>query len=330
VLAVGSQPRHSEEHKERLLDTIAQARDHTKWPTRRLLAQLNLAPATYYRWKERAQQGQLADRIVLPEAVPLRPTPKEVEAVCAFARAHPLTGYKRLCWQMLDEDVACLRAYQVYRILKEHDLLARRGPQALRELNRPPEPDHADQVWHTDLMYLFIRPRWYYLVDIVDGFSRFLVHWSLNPTMTADTVTLTMQEALERLPKRVAGEPDVVHDHGSQFLSAEWRSLVQSGGFTDIRTRVAHPQSNGRIERLHRTHREEGLAESELSEYAVALETLGTWQQYYNYRRPHSALHYLRPIDYYRGDPQARQQERAQKLQRAVQARQSYWQEETT
>jgi transposase InsO family protein len=271
----------------------------------------------------------LADRVVLPEHHPPRPTPKEVEAVCAFARAHPIMGYKRLCWQMLDEDVACLRAYQVYRILQDHDLLARRGPRPLPELGRPSEPDHADQVWHTDLMYLFIRPRWYYLVDIVDGYSRFLVHWSLNRTMTADTVTLTVQEALERLPKRVAGEPDVVHDHGSQFLSAEWRSLVQVCRITDIRTRLAHPQSNGRIERLHRTHREEGLAEAELCDYQQALETLQTWEQYYNYRRPHSALHYLRPIDYYRGDPQARQQERQEKLLRALHARQAYWQQET-
>jgi len=100
-------------------------------------------------------------------------------------------------------------------------------------------------------------PRWYYLVDTVDGYSRFwpkarytLVHWSLNLAMEADTVAVTVQEALERLPGRRPSEPKVVHDHGSQFIGAEWRRFVEAAGVTDIPTRVAHPQSNGIAEHL--------------------------------------------------------------------------------
>jgi transposase InsO family protein len=311
------------------LQTLAQAKDHTGWPQRQLLRALGLPAATYYRWQERALRHQLSDRVVVPVRAVVAPTPEEVGAVCAFARAHPLTGYKRLAAQMLDADVACLRAHQVYAILKDHALLARRGPRPDLALGRPPEPEHADQTWHIDLMYLFIRPRWYYLVDILDAYSRFLVHWSLNLSMSAETVTLTVQQALERLPARKAGEPAIVHDHGSQFLSAEWRTLIQATQVADIRTRVAHPQSNGRVERLHRTHREEGLSGAELSNYYQALDTLRTWDRYYNYERPHSALQYLRPIDYYRGDPQACLQERQTKLERAAQARRAYWQQQS-
>lgn len=137
--------------------------------------------------------------------------------------------------------------------------------------------------------------RWYYLVDILDGYSRFLVHWSLNLTMLADTVTLTVQEALERLTDRRSGEPRLVHDHGSQFLSAEWRAFIEGSGVTDIKTRVAHPESNGRLERLHRTHREEGLTEETLEAYHHALEAMTSWADYYNHRRPHTALKYLCP-----------------------------------
>ncbi len=325
MLAVGTNARHSAQDKARLLQTITQATDHTGWPQRRLLMALGLSPATYYRWLLRAQQAPLSDRVVVPMREALGPTPTEVEAVCAFARTHPLTGYKRPAAQMLDENIACLRAHQVYAILKEKDLLSRRGPQPDLVSGRPPEPDHADQTWHIDLMYLFIRPRWYYLVDILDAYSRFLVHWSLNLTMTADMVTWTVQQALERLPARQEGEPAIVHDHGSQFLSAEWRTLIQAARVTDIKTRAAHPQSNGRVERLHRTHREEGLAEVELTDYYQALDTLRVWDRYDNYERPHSALQYLRPYDYYRGDPQARLQERAAKLAQAEAARHAYW-----
>ena len=278
-----------------ILDTVGQAQNRSGQPVTAILNKLDFSRATYYRWQGRAQSGDLADQVVVPQRQALPPTPAEVAAVCDFALAHPMTGYKRLTWLMVDQDVAFLRPYLVYRILKGWDLLARR-PQALPEaLTQPPAPDHADQVWHIDLMYLFIRPRWYYLVDIVDGYSRFLVHWSLNLTMEADTVTLTVQEALERLPGRRPGEPKIVHDHGSQFISVEWRRFIEAAGVTDIPTRVAHPQSNGIVERLHRTHREEGIPKELLT-------------------------------DYYRGDPAVRLAEREAKLIRAIEARRAYWQ----
>lgn len=309
-----------------LLETIEQAQAHTGQSATAILSQLGLSAATYYRWQARAEVGRLADQGVAPRRQVPTPTPAEAQAVGAFALAHPAMGYKRLTWQMVDQDVAYLRPYQVYRLLEGQELLCRRPTPALLTLQRPPAPDHPDQVWHVDLMYLYIRPRWYYLVDILDGYSRFLVHWTLNLTMTADTVTLTVQEALERLAMRRPGEPKLVHDHGSQFISAEWRTFVRGAGVTDIPTRVAHPESNGRLERLHRTHREEGLSAEALADYYRALDAMTGWRHYYNQERPHSALRYLCPVDYYRGNPEARLAEREEKLARAVAARAAYWQ----
>ena len=213
----------------------------------------------------------------------------------------------------------CIKCY------RHAHLVARRPPLASDPLRRPMPPDRPDQVWHIDLMYLYIRPRWYYLVDILDGYSRYLVHWKLNMTMQADLVMLAVQEALDTLRTRRPGEPQLVHDHGSQFISREWRMFVTLAGAGDIRTRVAHPESNGRLERLHRTHREEGLIGEELPDYAHGVAALTRWHDYYNHRRPHSALRYLRPVDYYRGDPDARLAERTQKLHHALVARQTYW-----
>ena len=146
--------------------------------------------------------------------------------------------------------------------------------------------------------------------------------------MESDTVTMTVQEALEKLDTRRAGEPHIVHDHGSQFISREWRSFVKGAEITDIRTRIAHPESNGRLERLHRTHREEGLTGEALTGYYSALDAMERWDEYYNYRRPHSAIKYLVPADYYRGNPDDRIAERKEKLVQAVEARKAYWQRE--
>jgi len=85
-------------------------------------------------------------------------------------------------------------------------------------------------------------------------------------------------------------------------------------GLTDIRTRIAHPESNDWVERLHRTHQEEGLIDAEMTEYGHTIDALPRWGHYYNYERPHASLAYLCPIDFYRGDPQARLAERERKL----------------
>ncbi len=308
-----------------MLHTLHHAHELSGAPVGTLLQHLGLPRATYYRWIEREEEGRLADRRArVPRSVP-PPTPEERAAVCEFALAHPLTGYKRLAWVMVDQEIVYLRPRQVYQVLQEADLLARRPTVPLDPLRRPPAPTRPDQVWHLDLMYLYVRPRWYYLVDILDGYSRFLVHWKLNLTLRADPVTLAVQDALDTLPDRRPGEPHLVHDHGSQFLSGEWRTFVAAAGVADIRTRVAHPESNGRLERLHRTHREEGLVEAELGDYAQAVAAFTRWADYYNHHRPHSALRYLRPVDYYRGDPEARLAERQKKLVQGVAARQTYW-----
>jgi transposase InsO family protein len=328
--AIGIAPyRHySSEEKELILTWVERVQQMTGAPVEVILDHLGIPPATYYRWHQRASTGSLADRTSPFRRRTWPPIPLEIDSVRSYALEYPLIGYKRLTWQMIDDDVAYLKPYQVYEILKERSLLRWSKNGASATLNRPPEPDHPDEVWHVDLMYLYISPRWYYLVDIIDGYSRFLVNWSLNLTMESETVTMTVQDALDKLGDRIEGELRVIHDHGSQFISHEWRNFVKGAGITDIKTRIAHPESNGKLERLHRTHREEGLTQEALTGYYTALDAMESWDKYYNYKRPHSAIRYLVPADYYRGDPDSRIAERKEKLVQAVEMRQAYWQRE--
>ncbi len=319
-----------------MLESVRQALVRTDQSARQILSALGVSPASFYRWlkpqeeqkesavKEHKERAPRVARITGP-----RPTPDEETAVRAYALEHPRLGYKRLAWQMLDADVAALRPWQVYETLRQLDLIARRPNEPDQAMRRPEPPKRPDEVWHIDLMYVHLSGRWYYLVDIIDGYSRFLVHWTLNATMLAETVTLTVQEALDRLARmgpKPEKPPRIIHDHGSQFVCSEWHSLVKNSGLTDIKTRVAHPQSNGVVERLHRTHREEaGLDED--AGYHAALDQFARWSRYYNQERPHSALKHLCPFDYYRGNPQARLAERRNKLADARAARAAYWNE---
>jgi putative transposase len=177
-------------------------------------------------------------------------------------------------------------------------------------------------------MWLF-GGQWFWLIDVLDAYSRYLVQWELLLTAKAEDVVRAAQRAVDTLhdrPRR-PGEPEIVHDGGPQFIGHEWRQFIQATGTTNVRTRPYHPQSNGRDERVHRTFREE----IPLDENALLYEArtaITEYGAYYNHQRPHSALHYLCPHDYYRGDPVALLAEREAKLHAAAEARRAYWEQQ--
>lgn len=252
-----------------------------------------------------------------------RPTPEEEAKVRQEAHKR-YEGYKRLAWTLINQDIVYLRPWQVYAILQQSNLLqARVMPRAHQ--SAPGKASKPDRVWHIDIMHVLIGADYYYLVDIIDAYSRYLVHWSLHLSLRAETVTQTLQEAFETIDEHTRKELWVVHDNGSQFAGAEWRNFLSGTKFIDIPTRVRHPQSNGMIERLHRTHRQEGIASCAPRTYYEAQDLMPKWRHYYNTERPHSALKYLPPIVYYRGNPEEVLNQREAKLMQAAELRKQYW-----
>jgi len=278
---------------------------------------LGLSRATYYRWKAKDKTGSLEDR--RPKTKPGRDVlPEEERAVVEYAKAHPRDGYRRLCWQMVDEDVAYLSPSAVYRLLDRQDLLYRWKRSTSSGGKKPKEASHPDEVWHTDLMYLWVAGRWYFLVSVLDSYSRYIVAWELVLTLAAEEVVNVMHQALEQRP---GIHPRIVRDNGSQFVAHEWRQLVAHFGLVDIAIRVRHPESNGRIERYHRSVREEGLGDAEPKDLYEARQIVADWVEYYNAKRLHAGIQYLRPVDYYRGNPEELIRERQRKLEEASRLR---------
>jgi len=302
--------RYSEEEKKVLLATVARAQEQSTQPLNWILAELGLTRSVYYDWLEREREGSLADRMVVPRS-PLVALPDEIEAATAYAKAHPREGYRRLAWMMVDEDVVYLTPSTVYRILDRYDLLYRWKRPELGQGKRIPEATYPNEVWHVDLMYLWVKGRWYFLVSILDSYSRYIVHWELALSMRAQEIAEIVSLALEQVPGM---KPRIVRDNGSQFVAKEWREVMRHFELEDIPIRVRHPESNGRIERYHRSVRDEAFADEEVDGFYQARDLLAEWVRYYNEQRLHSALKYLRPVDYYRGNPDKLLAERKRKL----------------
>jgi len=129
-----------------------------------------------------------------------------------------------------------------------------------------------------------------------------------------------VQEALALVRRDYPGasevKPDSVSDNGTQFTSKDFKQLVRHFELEHIRIRTYHPESNGVLERFHRTTREE-IADEDLKNLARAREIIARWVKHYNEERLHAGLDYLQPAEYYHGDPEAIRSERKVKLAHA-------------
>jgi transposase InsO family protein len=157
---------------------------------------------------------------------------------------------------------------------------------------------------------MFARRWWYFLVSVLDAYSRYVVHWELLTSMRAADVRRVIQQALEQS----GAEPQLVSDNGSEFMASEFKQLVRLFEIEQIRIRTYHPETNGIIERFHRSTGEE-LADENLRTLGRARELIGRWVEHYNEERLHAGMEYLPPAEYYRGDPPARLKERKHKLE---------------
>jgi len=180
----------------------------------------------------------------------------------------------------------------------------------------------ADEIWASDLMYVVIGGRTYYLVNFLDEYSRMIVHHALVPSMDAVTVSIEAQGAIEKLLQERGGEipaqgmPRLRSDNGSCYISREFRGVLDEHGLHHNRIKPHCPEENGVVERSNRTLRE-ALEGEELTDLLQARDVIARIIEWYNTERLHSALGYLRPIDYYRGDPTAMHDERRRKMAEA-------------
>jgi putative transposase len=221
-------------------------------------------------------------------------TEEEKRRIIAFAYEHPLDGYRNLTFMMLDADVVAASPTSVWRILHQAGLLARVNGKSSRKGTGFVQPLGAHEHWHVDVSYLNIAGTFYFLCSILDGYSRFLVHWEIRKNMEEGDVETIIQRARERFP---GVRPRIISDNGPQFIAKDFKEFIRICGMTHVKTSPYYPQSNGKIERFHRTIKGDCIRTQVPLSLEDARRLVTQYVTHYNETRLHSAIGYIAPKD---------------------------------
>jgi putative transposase len=276
---------------------------------------IGIATSKWHSWKQRYGKAN-EHNAWIPRDHWLEP--EEKKAIVAFHALYPLEGYRRLTFMMLDADVVACSPASVYRVLKAAGLLERHNTKPSSKGKGFVQPLRPHEHWHVDVSYLNIAGTFYYLCSLLDGCSRYIVHWEIRPTMTEVDIEQIIQRARERFP---GATPRIISDNGPQFIAKDFKEFIRLCGMTHVKTSPYYPQSNGKIERFHRTIKGDCIRTETPLSLEDAQRIVARYVEHYNTVRLHSAIGYVTPLAKLQGREPAIFAERDRKLEAARERR---------
>ncbi|MEM9413099.1 MAG: DDE-type integrase/transposase/recombinase [Planctomycetota bacterium] len=205
-----------------------------------------------------------------------------------------MEGYRRMTYMMMDQDIVAASPATVYRVLKSAGLLQRWNRKTTKKGNGFVQPLKPHDHWHVDLAYVNICGTFYYMCSVLDGCSRFIAHSEIRESMKEADVEIVLQKAREKFPD---AKPRVITDNGKQFIAKDFKEFIRISGMSHVRTSLYYPQSNGKIERWHKTIKQQCIRPSVMLSKDDANRTIEKFIQHYNFSRLHSSIGYVTPHD---------------------------------
>ena len=295
------------------------------------LAELGLAPSTYYRWQRRHRcegEAGLVDRRLQPGTIWNRLRPEEETTILNVALREPDHSPREIaCW-ISDNAGFGISESSVYRVLKRHGLVREvklEGFPAGKEYRI--KTTRVNEQWQSDASYFFVVGwGWYYLISVLDDYSRMMLAWELKTDMTSASISEVVERAVEFTGMKSVPVEDrtrLVSDNGSSYLSHAFEDDLRMLEIRHIRCAPHHPQTNGKIERFHETlkARLNLLVYTSVEQLRAAL---AEFIEFYNQRRYHEGIGNVTPTDVYYGRREEILKRREEQKQRTLYERFQY------
>ena len=220
---------------------------------------------------------------------------------------------------MLDADIVAVSPTSVWRVLGQAGLLSKWNGKPSKKGTGFEQPLAAHQHWHIDVSYINISGTFYYLFSVLDGCSRYIVDWDLRESMTEVDIEIILQAAKEKYPE---ARPRIISDNGPQFIAKDFKEFIRISGMTHVRTSPYYPQSNGKIERWHKSLKGECIRPGTPLSLEDARRLVQGYVEHYNNVRLNSAIGFITPKDMLAGRQAEIHAERDRKLETARKQRQ--------
>jgi len=280
-----------------------------------MLTQLDIRPSKYYNWQKRRHLENQHNGLI-PKLHWLLDW--EIKAIVDYRLEHMDEGYRRLTYMMLDANLVAVSPSSVYRILKQHNLLLTAWRHEKAKGSGFHQPGRPHQHWHLDISYINFKSTFIFLAALIDGFSRFIVHFEIKLSFESLDIEIMMERARTKYPVENAV---LITDNGPQFIAREFKLYLQEVGITHRKTRFYYPQSNGKIERFFQTCKNEAIRRQSYLSVEDLKRQIDEYITNYNYVRLHSSIGYITPNDMLHGYQAAIFDERRRKLKLAQQNR---------
>lgn len=219
---------------------------------------------------------------------------------------------------MLDQNIVAVSPTSVWRVLSKAGLLEKWNKKLSKKGTGFVQPLKPHEHWHVDISYINICGTFFYLCSLLDGCSRFIVHWEIREQMKETDVEIIIQKAKEKFPE---ARPRIISDNGPQFIAKDFKEFIRLSGMTHVRTSPFYPQSNGKLERFHKTLKGECIRPKTPLSLDDARRLVAEYIEHYNTVRLHSAIGYIAPADKLNGKAEEIFKERDRKLEAAREQR---------
>ena len=266
---------------------------------------LDVPPSTYYRWKSKFKKdgkNGLENKSSSPVRQWNKLLIKEEETILKMADTYPELSCRELSFRITDTKRFSVSETTVYRLLKREGLIK---PQSIDSFPAGKEysykPSRINEQWQTDATYILVKNwGWFYLISVLDDFSRKIVAWKLQSGMTAEDFAEVIEMACNNSSVEPDKMPKVVSDRGPALISEDFGGYLEAKGIGHILAAPYHPQTNGKIERYHKSLKSQ--IHLQVWECPNKLkEEIGRFIKFYNSKRYHESLGNVTPDDVYFG-----------------------------